>query len=82
QLTPAKFVPDRIGNDGVITNTLASGVCIVLGSEISKSLMFSIVRVLAGCKFDQCVIMPEVVVGDNCGLKKVVIEKGCDMPAG
>ncbi|XSZ47405.1 hypothetical protein ACP8HZ_01190 [Francisella noatunensis] len=26
--------------------------------------------------------MPEVVVGENCRLKKVVIDKGCDIPAG
>ncbi|MDE4978351.1 glucose-1-phosphate adenylyltransferase, partial [Francisella tularensis subsp. holarctica] len=38
QRPPAKFVPDRNGNHGVSTNTLASGGCIVLGSEISKSL--------------------------------------------
>ncbi|MDE4959563.1 glucose-1-phosphate adenylyltransferase, partial [Francisella tularensis subsp. holarctica] len=79
---PAIFVPDRNGNDGVITNTLASGGCIVLGCELSKSLMFSIVRVLAGCKIDQCVLMPEVVVGENCRLNKVVIDNGCDIPAG
>ncbi|MBK2028750.1 glucose-1-phosphate adenylyltransferase [Francisella noatunensis] len=82
QLPPAKFVPDRKGNHGVITNTLTSGGCIVLGSQISKSLMFSKVKVSAGCEIDQCVIMPEVVVGENCRLKKVVIDKGCDIPAG
>ena len=41
QLPPAKFVLDRKGKHGVITNTLAASGCIVLGSEILKSLMFS-----------------------------------------
>lgn len=82
QLPPAKFVPDRKGKHGVITNTLAASGCIVLGSEISKSLMFSNVRISSNCVIDQCVIMPEVVVGENCRLKKVVIDKGCDIPAG
>ncbi|MED7787616.1 glucose-1-phosphate adenylyltransferase [Francisella sp. 19X1-34] len=82
QLPPAKFVPDSKGNHGVITNTLASGGCIVLGSEISKTLMFSNVRVLSYCSIDQSVIMPDVEIGENCRLKKVIVDKGCNIPAG
>ncbi|MED7819734.1 MULTISPECIES: glucose-1-phosphate adenylyltransferase [unclassified Francisella] len=82
QLPPAKFVPDEKGNNGVITNTLASGGCIVLGSELSKTLMFSNVRILSHCTIEQSVIMPDVVVGENCRLKKVIVDRGCDIPDG
>ena len=66
QLPPAKFVPDRKGKHGIITNTLAASGCIVLGSEISKSLMFSNVRISSNCVIDQCVIIPDgMVIGEN-----------------
>ena len=52
----------------------------MLGSEISKTLMFSNVRVLSYCSIDQSVIMPDVEIGENCRLKKVIIDKGCSIP--
>lgn len=76
QLPPAKFVHDRKGKHGVITNTLAASGCIVLGSKISKLLMFSKVRISFNCVIDQCVIMPDAI-GENCHLKKVIVDRGC-----
>lgn len=82
QLPPAKFVPDSDGVDGIISNTLASGGCIVLGSNISETVMFSNVRIASHCVIDQAVIMPETQIGENCRLSKVVIDRGCEIPAG
>lgn len=36
QEPPAKFVPDPHGMDGVISNTMVSGGCIICGSKISQ----------------------------------------------
>lgn len=82
QLPPAKFVPGKDGKHGVITNTLASGGCIVLGSEISKSVMFSSVVVSSYCNIDQSVLLPQSRVRENCKLKKVIVDRGCEIPAG
>ena len=82
QLPPAKFVPNKKGEHGVITNTLASGGCIVLGSKISKTVMFSSVVISSDCEIDQSVLMPDVRVRENCRLKKVVIDRGCEIPTG
>lgn len=39
--------------------------------------MFSNVRISSNCVIDQCVIMPDVVVGESCRLKKVIVDRGC-----
>jgi glucose-1-phosphate adenylyltransferase len=82
QRPPAKFVPDPHGMDGVIVNTMVSGGCIVIGSKLSDTLLFSKVRVNAYCSIEQAVILPNCEVGQGCRLKKVVIDRGCRIPEG
>ena len=77
QLPPAKFVHDADGKQGVIFNTLVSGGCIVSGSHVANSVLFSSVRVHSFCTLDQAVILPGTEIGRNCRLKKVVIDRGC-----
>jgi glucose-1-phosphate adenylyltransferase len=45
QLPPAKFVQDADGKHGLTINTMVSGGCIVSGSVVSNSVLFSNVRV-------------------------------------
>lgn len=82
QLPPAKFVPDRNGMHGKTSNTLISGGCIVVGSDITQSVLFSEVRIHSFCTISQAVILPETTIGEHCRLKKVVIDRGCTIPAG
>jgi glucose-1-phosphate adenylyltransferase len=82
QLPPAKFVPDRNGMHGKTSNTLISGGCIVVGSDITQTVLFSRVRVQSFCTISQSVILPESTIGEHCRLKKVVIDRGCTIPDG
>jgi glucose-1-phosphate adenylyltransferase len=82
QLPPAKFVLDRNGERGIVYNTIVSGGCIVSGSQVSNSVLFSSVRVHSFCKIDQAVLLPDVDIGRGCRLSKVVIDRGCRLPAG
>ena len=82
QLPPAKFVPDRDGKHGVTTNTIVSGGCIVSGSQVTNSVLFSSVRVHSYCEIDQSVILPDVTIGRGARLKKVVIDRRCNIPDG
>ncbi|MEH3085877.1 MAG: glucose-1-phosphate adenylyltransferase [Xylophilus ampelinus] len=82
QLPPAKFVPDRDGRHGSTTNTIVSGGCIVSGSRVTNSVLFSSVRVHSYCEIDQAVILPDVTIGRNCRLRKVVIDRRCNLPEG
>ena len=82
QLPPAKFVPDMLGQNGVAVNTLVSGGCIVSGSFVAHSVLFSEVRVHSFCHVEEAVVLPDVTIQRNCRLRKVVIDRGCVIPEG
>ncbi len=82
QLPPAKFIPDRNGSHGMTVNTIVSGGCIVSGSHVANSVFFSNVRVDSFCNIDQAVVLPGVTMERNCRIRKVVIDRGCVLPAG
>jgi glucose-1-phosphate adenylyltransferase len=82
QLPPAKFVPDKDGNNGIYVNTVVSGGCIVSGSYVAHSVLFSEVRVHSDCRIVQAVILPDVLISRHCRLSKVVIDRGCQIPEG
>lgn len=82
QLPPAKFVPDERGNHGVTANVLVSGGCVVCGSVIRNAVLFSKVNVHSACMITDAVIMPETEIESGCRLNKVVIDRGCHLPAG
>jgi glucose-1-phosphate adenylyltransferase len=82
QLPPAKFVHDRSGNHGMAVNVLVSGGCIVSGSHVALSVLFSNVRVHSFCHIDQAVILPHSEIGEGCRLTRVVVDRGCKIPPG
>ncbi|WPB58288.1 glucose-1-phosphate adenylyltransferase [Xylophilus sp. GOD-11R] len=82
QLPPAKFVVDRDGNNGVTVNTIVSGGCIVSGSKVIGSVLFSGVRIHSFCEIRQAVLLPDVEVGRGARLSKVVVDRGCVIPEG
>jgi glucose-1-phosphate adenylyltransferase len=82
QLPPAKFVPDKDGQNGVHVNTVMSGGCIVSGSYVAHSVLFSEVRVHSDCKIIEVVALPNVTINRHCRLRKVVIDRGCVIPEG
>jgi glucose-1-phosphate adenylyltransferase len=82
QLPPAKFVPDEGGRHGEIANVMVSGGCIVSGSDLTMSVLFSSVRVHSCCKIQEAVILPGCTIGRGSRLTKVVIDRGCDLPEG
>jgi glucose-1-phosphate adenylyltransferase len=82
QLPPAKFVFDHDGRRGCAMDSMVSGGCIVSGSCIRNSILFSNVRVHSYSEISDAVILPEVVVGRGAKLKRVVIDQGTRVPEG
>lgn len=82
QFPPAKFIFDDEERRGMAVDSMVSGGCIISGSHISHSLLFSNVRVNSYCNIDESVILPDVDIGRYCTIKKAVIDKGCDIPEG
>jgi len=82
QLPPAKFIFDDEGRRGAAIDSMVSGGCIISGSTIRRSLLFSSVRINSYCEIEDSVILPQVEVGRHAVLKRVVIDKSCTIPPG
>lgn len=82
QLPPAKFVFDEEERRGMAIDSLVSGGCIVSGSTVRRSLLFSDVRVNAYCTVEDSVLLPKVEVGRDVILKRVIVDKSCKIPDG
>ncbi|MBV4368365.1 glucose-1-phosphate adenylyltransferase [Erwinia sp. BNK-24-b] len=81
-LPPAKFVQDRSGSHGMTMNSLVSGGCIISGSVVVNSVLFSRVRINSFCNIESSVLSPDVVVGRSCRLRRCVIDRACELPEG
>ncbi|MDE2309249.1 MAG: glucose-1-phosphate adenylyltransferase [Betaproteobacteria bacterium] len=80
QLPPAKFVFDDEMRRGQAIDSLVSGGCIISGSTVRRSLLFSNVRIHSYSNIEDSVLLPNVEVGRNVTLKRVVVDKNCMIP--
>ena len=79
---PAKFVHNEEGRRGMALSSLVSGDCIISGSEIHRSLLFSGVLCRSYSSLNEAVVLPECVIGRHANLSRVVIDRGVKIPAG
>ncbi len=82
QLPPAKFVFDDDDRRGMAVDSMVSGGCIISGSKVRRSLLFSNVVVHSFCEITDTVILPDVVVSRHCRLQRALVDKGCRIPDG
>jgi glucose-1-phosphate adenylyltransferase len=82
QSPPVKFVFNDDNRRGYAVDSTIAGGCIVSGSKISRSLLFSDVHVHSYSQIDESVIMPKVDVGRNVRIKRAIIDSGCKIPDG
>jgi glucose-1-phosphate adenylyltransferase len=79
---PAKFVHDVDARRGVAVSSLVSGGCIISGAAISRSLLFTGVRVHSYSTIHEAVILPYARIGRDVRLRKVVIDAEVTIPDG
>ena len=79
---PAKFIHDEDGRRGSAVSSLVSGDCIVSGSEVRNSLLFTGVRSHSWSALDHAVLLPYVTVNRKARLKNCVIDRGVIIPEG
>lgn len=82
QLPPAKFIFDDKERRGMAVDSMVSGGCIISGACVRHSLLFSNVTVRSYSYIRDSVILPDVVIGQNCRIRKAIIDKGCHIPEG
>ena len=79
---PAKFVHDLDGRRGVGISSLVSGGCIVSGSTLHHSLLFTGVHLHSYGRVENAVVLPNVEIGRGARLTNVIIDAGVRIPAG
>lgn len=77
---PAKFVHDDEGRRGSAISSLVSGDCIISGSALYKSLLFTGVRANSYSRLEGAVVLPKVQIGRHARLTNVVIDHGVVIP--
>ncbi len=82
QSPPAKFVFDSEERCGAAVNSMICDGCIISGARISNSLLFTNVRVNECTSVDQCVVLPDSKIGEHCRLRRVVVDRHCEIPSG
>jgi glucose-1-phosphate adenylyltransferase len=79
---PAKFVHNDEGRRGMAVDSLVSGGCIISGSRLNRSLLFTGVHVHSYATIENAVILPYVEVGRRSRLTNVVVDRGVKIPEG
>jgi len=82
QLPPAKFVFDEQERRGAAIQSMVSGGCVVSGSDVRGSLLFSDVRVNSYSRVVDSVILPEVDIGQRCRINRTIIDRGSKIADG
>ncbi|MDD2802365.1 MAG: glucose-1-phosphate adenylyltransferase [Methylobacter sp.] len=82
QTPPAKFVFDNDKRRGLAVDSMVSGGCVISGSKVRHSLLFTNVRVNSYTTLQDAVVLPDVNIARHCRITKAIIEKGCEIPEG
>ncbi|SFP57626.1 glucose-1-phosphate adenylyltransferase [Tranquillimonas alkanivorans] len=79
---PAKFIHDEENRRGSAVSSLVSGGCIISGTEVRNSLLFTQVHTNSYSALDHSVLLPYVNVARHARLTKAVVDAGVQIPEG
>jgi glucose-1-phosphate adenylyltransferase len=81
---PAKFVfaNEPEGRVGRATDSLVSEGCIISGSSVHHSILSPRVRVNSFTRVEESIVFEDVNIGRHCRIRRAIIDKHVDVPAG
>ncbi|MFC0201666.1 glucose-1-phosphate adenylyltransferase [Paracoccus rhizosphaerae] len=79
---PAKFIHNEKDRRGIALSSMVSGGCIISGTEIRNSLLFTKVHTNSYAILDHAVVLPHVTVQRHARLRNVVIDSRVVIPEG
>jgi glucose-1-phosphate adenylyltransferase len=79
---PAKFIHDEDGRRGRAVSSLVSGGCIVSGTDVRQSLLFTGVRTHSFASVEQTVVLPYAQIGRRARIRRAVVDRGVIIPDG
>jgi glucose-1-phosphate adenylyltransferase len=82
QIPPAKFVFDDPDRRGCAVDSIVSGGCIVSGSTVKRSLLFTNVRVHNHSRIEDSVVLSGCEIGPDAIVRNAILDKHCIIPQG
>ncbi|MEM9779814.1 MAG: glucose-1-phosphate adenylyltransferase, partial [Pseudomonadota bacterium] len=79
---PAKFIHDEVKRRGSAVSSMVSGGCIISGTEVRNSLLFTGVHSNSFSVLDRVVALPYAVIHRHARLTNTVIDRGVVIPEG
>ncbi|WP_343503951.1 glucose-1-phosphate adenylyltransferase [Alloyangia pacifica] len=79
---PAKFIHDEEDRRGSAVSSLIAGGCIISGTEIRESLLFTKVHTNSYSALERVVLLPNVHVSRHVRLTNTVVNRGVLIPEG
>ncbi|MGR3758079.1 MAG: glucose-1-phosphate adenylyltransferase [Tranquillimonas sp.] len=79
---PAKFIHDEENRRGSAVSSLVSGGCIISGTEVRNSLLFTMVHTNSFAQLEHAVILPYVNVARHARLTRCVVDRRVQIPEG
>ncbi len=79
---PAKFVYDSSEICGAAVNALVCEGCIISGALVKNSVLCTGVTAMQKTHILESVVLPDCVIGNDCSLRRVVLDRNCVVPDG
>ncbi|AXI48484.1 glucose-1-phosphate adenylyltransferase [Sulfitobacter sp. SK012] len=79
---PAKFIHDERDRRGMAISSMVSGGCIISGTEVRNSCLFTNVHTNSYAVLDHAVVLPNVTINRSARLRQVVIDGSVIIPEG
>ncbi|QIE43038.1 glucose-1-phosphate adenylyltransferase [Meridianimarinicoccus aquatilis] len=79
---PAKFIHNEEKRRGSAVSSLVAGGCIISGTDVRNSVLFTQVHTNSFAALEGVVALPYVEVGRHAQLRNVVIDRGVIIPQG
>jgi glucose-1-phosphate adenylyltransferase len=81
---PVKFVfaNEAEGRVGKATDSLISEGCIISGGQVNRSILSPRVRINSYAQVDDSLIFENVNIGRHCRIRRAIVDKHVDIPAG
>lgn len=79
---PAKFIHDEKDRRGSAVSSMVAGGCIVSGTEVRNSLLFTMVHTNSYSVLDHTVVLPDAFISRHARLTNAIIDRGVYIPEG
>jgi glucose-1-phosphate adenylyltransferase len=72
---PAKFVEDKDGNAGSLSESTVSLGCYVVGATVTRSVLGPWVKIDSGARVEDSIVFERVVIGQGASVNRAILDK-------